>query len=500
MKPGYAYQLDNWIPRAGYIEIRKGFAEQVIGFDEVPESFLPYRAGDAEELHAVSSGNIYDVTSTGALGAALYTGLSNDRVESINISNDAGVFMLCVNGANTPFRYNGTAYATVAISGTVGSITLDPTRINNLMLHKKRVFLQERESLRVWYLDVNAISGTAGLIDLGPVFKEGGALVGMGVWSGYNTDSGPDAVAVFVTDQGEAAIFRGNNPNDADDWFHVGTYAIAKPLGKRAVFNKDSDLIIITYDGAVPLSVAMKADRTQQAGKAITSKIQNEFAKAAASHGGKFGWSATLYPTGQLAIINVPLVELGRAAQFVQNTQTGAWCRFLGISAVCWAYVNGQIFFAGTDGDGQRGVFRWDTGGSDNGTAIQSECVTAFHDLGSHGSLKEFLMMRPVIRAGASLRPYVEVLVDYRVTQPQNVPETQGAAGGGLWGEGLWGEAVWTSSTPIRLEWTAASGLGLVAAARMRVVANPPESSGAYPTIRCELIEFNLLFNWAASF
>lgn len=499
MKPGDAYQLDNWICRAGYIEIRKGFAEQVIGFDNVPESFLPYRAGASEELFCVSDGEIYDVTSSGALGAALVSGLTNSRFESINIANDAGVFMLLVNGADTPRKYDGSSFSTTSISGTVGSITLDPTKLINLMLHKRRVFLQERESLRVWYLDVNAIAGTAGLLDLGPVFSEGGSLVGMGVWSGYNSDSGPDAVAAFVTDQGQVAVFRGNDPADANDWFHVGTYAIGKPLGRRAVVNKDSELVIITHDGAVPLSVAMRADRDTQRSKAITARIQNAFSMAAASHGSKFGWEARLYPTGQLTIINVPLVELGRAVQFVQS-QTGGWCRFTGINAVSWAYVNDQIFFAGVDDSGNKGVFRWDTGGSDNGAAIQCECISAFHSFGSHGLLKEFTMIRPVIRAGISLRPYVEVLVDYKITQPSNVPETAGTTGGGVWGEGLWGVAVWTSAQPLRLEWTAATGLGYVAAARIRVIANPPLVSDAYPAIRCELIEFNLLYTRAAAF
>lgn len=500
MKPGDAYQLDNWICRAGYIELRKGFSEQVVGFSVVPESFLPYRAGSAEEMFCVSNGAIYDVTSSGALGAALVSGLTNSRFESINIANDAGVYMLLVNGADTPRKYNGSSFSTTTITGTSGSITLTPTTLINLMLHKRRVFLQEKDSLRVWYLAADAIAGAAGLLDLGPVFSEGGSLVGMGVWSGYNSDSGPDAVAAFITDQGQIAVYRGNDPSDVTDWFLVGVYAIGKPLGRRAVFNTASDLIIITHDGAVPLSVAMRADRTTQGGKAVTARIQNAFSMAATSYGTKFGWEAKLYPSGQLAIINVPLVELGRAVQFVQNTQTGGWSRFTGISATCWTYVNDQIFFAGTDASGQIGVFRWDTGGSDNGEAIQCECITAFHDFGSHGLMKEFTLMRPVIRAGPSLEPYVEVLVDYNITQPTNVPETTGAGSGSTWGEGLWGTAVWSSSNPIRLEWTSAGGIGYVAAARIRVIADPPVSSGAYPTIRCEVIEFNFLYNRAAAF
>lgn len=504
MSAGYAYTLDNWIPRAGYIELRRGFAEQVIGFTDVPESFLAYRAGSAEELFAVSDGSIYDVTSAGALGAAVHTGLTSSRVESINISNDAGVFMLLVNGVDTPLKYDGSTFSITSISATVGAIVLDPTKLSSPMLHKRRPFFIEKDTLRVWYLPVNSIAGTAGLLDLGPVFSEGGALIAQGVWSAAKGTDSPEAMAAFFTDQGQVAVYRGDDPASANDWFLVGVYSIGKPLGSRAILQTASDLVIITHDGAVPLSVVLTANspdaQTDQRNRAITSRIQNAFAMAASSYGTKFGWQGKLYPAGQLAIINVPILELGRAQQFVQNTQTGAWARFTGISATCWEYVNGAMFFAGTDGAGQIGVFRWDTGGSDNGSSIQCECVTAFQDPGPRGRMKEFTAIRPLIRASTSLRPYVEVLVDFKITQPQNVPETAGAGGGGVWGSGLWGSAVWTSSKPLRAEWTTVTGLGFVVAARIRVIANPAESSGAFPVVRCEVYEFNLLYTPAASF
>ena len=120
-KPGDAYQLDNWIPRAGYVEIRKGFAAHITGFSVVPESFLPYLAGDAELSFAVSDGDIYDVTSSGALGSSVYSGLTNNRLQSINVSNDAGVFMLAFNGADDPIIFDGSSFTVNTITGTAGS-------------------------------------------------------------------------------------------------------------------------------------------------------------------------------------------------------------------------------------------------------------------------------------------------------------------------------------------------------------------------------------------
>lgn len=494
MKPGDAYQLDNWICRAGYVEIRKGFIGHVTGFASQVESLLPYRAGSGEKLFAVSNGEIYETTSSGALGAAAVSGLSNSRFQAVNFANDAGVWLFAVNGADDPRTYNGSAWSTSSISATVGSISMTGADIINVMPHKRRLFLQEKDSLRVWYLAADAIAGTPGLLDLGPVFPEGGNLVAMGVWSAGGGTDNPLAAAVFVTDQGEAAVYVGNDPSDADQWSLDGVYQVGKPLGPRAILKTASDLIIITHDGAIPMSLAKQADRDKQKSKAITSRIQNEFAKASASYGTKFGWEALVYPTGQLAIINVPITELGRSKQFVQSSQTGAWSQFLGINAICWAFVNDQIYFGGQDGSGQRGVYRWDTGGSDNGTAIQCDCITAFQSFGTPGRNKEFTQMRPILRSAPSVLPYVDMLVDYRITQPSNVPDAETISSGGLWGEGLWGSALWTSSKPLRLDWTAAGGCGLVGAARVRVIANPDAVSDVYPTVRCELIGFDVIY------
>lgn len=498
MKPGDAYQLDNWICRPGYVEIRKGFAGHVVGFDDAIESLLPYRAGASEKMFAAASDSIYDTTSSGALGAAAVTGFTNARWQQVNFANDAGVWLFAVNGADTPITYNGTAWGTSSISATIGSISMTGADINNVMMHKRRLFLQEKDSLRVWFLDVNAISGTPGLLDLGPVFSEGGALVAMGVWSGAGGLDTTLSSAVFITDQGQAAVYIGNDPSDADNWSHEGTYQVGKPLGPRAILNTASDLVVITYDGAIPMSLAKVADRSTQRNRSITSRIQNAFAQASTSYGEKFGWEALTYPSGQLAIINVPITELGRSKQFVQSSQTGAWSQFLGINANCWVYVNNQIYFGGVDGSGTRGVYRWDTGGSDNGTAIQCDCITAFDEFGNP-NLKQFNMLRPILRAAASLRPFVDMLVDYRVTQPTNIPDSESSGMGGIWGESEWGVGQWTSSKPLRLDWTSATGIGYVGAARVRVLANPEAVNGVYPPVRCELIGFDGLYQSGAA-
>jgi hypothetical protein len=47
LAPSDAVILDNWIPRAGYCELRRGYVAQVTGFAAPVETLIPYRGGAA---------------------------------------------------------------------------------------------------------------------------------------------------------------------------------------------------------------------------------------------------------------------------------------------------------------------------------------------------------------------------------------------------------------------------------------------------------------------
>ena len=262
------------------------------------------------------------------------------------------------------------------------------------------------------------------------------------------------------------------------------------PLGRRALLKYGAELVILTSDGAIPLSQALKLNRAQQKNIAITAKIQNAFALAARSYSDNFGWEGVLYPAGQLAIFNVPITSGGLANQYVQNVQTGAWCKFIGLNAICWAYANDTLYFGGNGG-----VYEWDTGGSDNGTAITCDITTAFNGFSSAHRQKQFTMARPILRARRTLLYAIDMLADYRAKAPANTPANDATtAGSGQWGSGQWGTAQWTLGQPLRLGWTSLTGLGYVGAVRMRVVANPAAVSGVYPEVKAQFIGADVMY------
>jgi len=447
--------LDNWIPRGGYIEMRRGFIEQCTGTADEVETLVAWRgAASGDKLFACSGANIHNVTTAGALPSAEYISAVSARWNYTNFSNDAGRFAILVNGAQAPLKYDGTNFAITAITGSSGSITLTPADLKYVMAHKFRLHFVEKETLRVWYLDTNAIAGAAGLLDLGPLFSKGGYLVGLGRWT-LDGGQGPDDYAAYLTNEGQVAIYQGTDPADVNNWALVGVYNLPKPIGGRCIIEYGADLLIVTEGGIFALSSIMSTPVEELSKKALSRNIGPTISDSASSYGANFGWQPILYSgRGSLIIVNVPTAELTTSVQYVRSLQGGAWCRFTGLNAFCWETANGQIYFGST-----AGVYRWDIGASDNGETIVADVLPAFQDFGNRTVTKSFGMVRALLRAPAIVRPALNVVTDYDKNTIPTAVQTVVTAG----------DIDPTDSDVIRDDWTGATGDGYVASPRMRV-------------------------------
>lgn len=453
MKVGYAVILDNWIPRAGYVELRRGSRVWCSAAPAPVESVMVYR-GDpvgGDQVYAVSDGDVYDATEDGTtFTSPVYESLSNSRIQYVNFSNDGGSFLICVNGEDTPFFWDDTDWDTLTITGSSGSITLDPDTLNDVTMHKRRLFFTAADSLQVWYLATNAIEGPANLLDLGPVFQDGGTLNAIGTWSLDGGQGQDDYLAIF-SNQGEVAIYQGTDPDDVNNWSLVGVFGIGFPLGRRSLLKFGADLLVLTTGGVQPLSQALALDRAQDDNVAITARIQNAFQVATSLYSTFFGWEAVSYERGSLVLYNVPTEELVSSVQYVQNAQTGAWCQFKGLNAMCWATTDQNIFYGGTDA-----LYRWDVGVTDNGNDLECDLETAFQTFGKTGELKHFTMVQPVLNATANVKPAIEMLVDFEDREPTSVPTTTISDRSDV--------------LVIRKDWTSVVGDGAWGAIRMKAV------------------------------
>src|SRR5579871_54559 len=453
--------LDNWIPRAGFVEVRRGFVPQQTGTPGPVESLMAFRGGPTGDvLFAAAGGRLYDVTVSGApLGAPVHSGSTSDRWNYTAYANAAGPWLIAVNGADAPIGYNAGAWSPLpAMSGSSGPIVLNPAKLAAVSPHQGRLLFTEANTLHVWFPAAGAVGGTMQLLDLGSVFNKGGRLIGVATWS-WQFGVTADEYAVFMTDQGQIALFSGVDPSSASDRTLTGVYDFGPPLGPKALVKYGADLILITSDGIIPLSQAIKLDRAQDNSVALTAMIKDAFAQAVRAYGGNYGWQGILYPGdttsagpsadgGSLGIFNVPVTALGTSLQYVTNLSTGAWCRFLGIDAFCWETANGGIFFGAATG-----VFQWDVGASDDGQTIVADVKSAFSSFGSPQT-KRFTMLRPLLNTSPLVEPSLEMDVDYQESEPTAVPTV----------------VAQSSTTPtIRYDWTSVTGIGYVGAARMQV-------------------------------
>lgn len=453
MKPGYAVVLDNMIPRGGRCELRRGFIEQCTGTSDPVETLIVYGSGaNGEVMFAAAGDSLFDVTTAGALPSAAYASAASARWNYTNFANDAGRFAILVNGEQNPLKYDGSTFSTNAITGASGSITLDDADLKWVFQHQRRLHFLEKETLRVWYLATNAIAGAAdGLLDLGPIFRKGGYLVG-GATLTLDGGNGPDDFACYLTNMGQVAIYQGTDPSDTNAWSLVGVFDLPKPIGDRSLIRYGADLAVLTEGGLLPLTPILRAPREEQGKLALSRKINPTIAAAANDSGSLFGWQPVLYPgRGGLIIVNVPTAELSTSAQYVRSTESGGWCRFTGIDAFCWANANGMIYFGSTEG-----VYRWDVGASDNSDPIVPDVLPAFSDFGNRTITKNFTMVRALMRAPSIFTPALQVVTDYDVNTIPTAVQTVVMPG----------DLSPDDATLIRNAWTGASGVGYVGSPR----------------------------------
>jgi hypothetical protein len=464
MAPIDAVFLDNYRPLATTVALRAGYSNHVTGITGDVEALCAYNGVTTNRLFAAAGASIYDVTNLGAVGAAVVTGQTSARWQHFNVSTAGGQFLYMVNGVDAPQLYNGTTWT--AITGvSVPAITgVTTTNLIHGNVWKNRVFFVEKSTLKVWYLPVASIAGAASAIDFTALFSRGGYLMAMATWT-LDAGYGMDDHAVFITSQGQVAIYKGTDPSSASDFSLVGVYDVGSPVGRRCFEKFGSDLILITYDGLLPLSKALLSSRVNT-GISLTDKIQQAMGDAVITSGTNFGWQVSLYPRENVVLLNVPVAS--NTQQFVMNTITGAWCRFTNWPAVCWERFNDRLYF-GTSG---KVCLSFD-GTNDAGANIAADGLQAFSNFGANSSLKRWVLCRPILYSDSpSVGVSIGLGVDYDIDPVVNTPSFSSVGTTGLWDSGVWDSSTWGGSLAIRKDWQNLQGVGYSAALRLRTASN----------------------------
>lgn len=461
MNPTDANIMENWFPNTGYVQVRKGWEEHVTGIGAQVETLMPYNEADGTEtLFAIADGDIYDVTSSGSVGSAEVTGLTNARWEYVNFYNSSGISYLCAfNGVDNPRYYDGTNWTEITGASSPAITGVTPSDLNNPWIHKRRMWLVENDTLSAWYLPVDAVGGAASEFDLAGIFMMGGFLIAGGTWT-RDAGNGPDDYQVFVTSEGEVAVYQGTNPASADTWALVGVYRIGEPIGRRCLMKFAGELLVICKDGVYPMSKAIQSSVTNPRA-AITDKIEGAMSQAAERYSNNFGWQLLFFPSGDMLMLNVPVGEGFSQQQYVMNTITGAWGQFTGVESNCWAMLNEEPYFGG---DGFVGKF-WSVQ-NDNGNNIQADMQQAYSYFGDRGSIKRFSMIRPLISSDGSPNILAALNTDYSDEKP-TASLSFSPITAGVWDSGLWDSAVWGTGLVELKNWQSVAAVGTSAALRL---------------------------------
>ena len=462
-----AVLLDNWFPGTTSVDLRKG-RTAFATFTGDCETVIAYNGASSEVFVAVDTTDdaIIDATAGGAISTPVVGGsgptvqaLSNARFDYQNFGNTAGQFLSLVNGADTPLQYDGTTWSASTMTGS-GLTTSDLFTVG---VFAERLWFLESGTFNVWYLDTNAITGTATKLNVGSLFKLGGSLYNIVTWTADTASQLADFIS-FVSSEGEVVTFTGTDPSSEATWLRIAHFRVGRPVttGNRAWTKVGSESVLITADGLIPLSVAVLKDRADTSA-VITDKIRNLFNADVSTHGSRFGWSVVLHPEGQKLVVNVPIVENSASYQYVMNTQTGAWCRFTDWDAFCFESTRDTLYWGGS------GVLaKADTGLDDAGEPITAKAKQAFSYFGQRGRIKEVTAARPILTIDGPVDLLLGVDVDYGDVDPTSSVPIDGNAGD-AW-ETAW-DVAWTGAPIIYDSWNSVRGVGYAIAPRFTVQA-----------------------------
>lgn len=349
MDPEYAINLTNWVAAPGGPKVRSGYRIHATGLPSYVETLAPYTSTSVggNRVFAWSSTSIYNVTSSGAVGAAVVTGLTNARWSYVNMTGSAGQYLVCANGTDAVRHYNGTSWTTWTTVGSPanpGEISgVSVATLKHPMVHQRRLWFVEANSSKGWYLPINSVGGAANYIDFGPAFPRGGALAHLASWS-LDGGQGLRNLLVAVSVNGDVVIYEGTDPSNLATFSISGTWRLAAPGCDKPLFQFGGDVLYLSMDGLMPLSEYMQ---DKQTAVALSDAIRPTLGALTLTQSGLHGWQLHDVLSENLLVVNVPQINPTDNFQFVFNTITRGWSVFSGWAAQCWATLGNTHYFGG---------------------------------------------------------------------------------------------------------------------------------------------------------
>jgi len=450
MQPGAAIIQDNWVSTMRGVKLRGGFVRWCDLHAGVPvpdPSRLPiisgfeYLSANVQKMYAANATTLFDVSA--ATPIIVKSGQHSGNYSASQLSDGAGDYLMVVNDAgDPPLRFNGTAWTTLnsgQITGPPGSAVVAGANLCYVWKYRNRYFFIEVGSMNAWYLGIDSIQGALSLIPLSGAATKGGKLLFGATWS-IDAGDGIDDKCCFFTTEGEVLVFTGSNPADAANWRQEGRYQLSKPMGMNAHMQVGGDLLIATVDGIIPLSQAITKTAEQLELAAITRTIKPLW-RTEVDDKSDWNWTMKKWDEYGGIFVTTPGDPPGKRHCLVANSQTNAWCRFLGYDATCWMTNRGSLFFGTQDGI----VMQADRTGYDDGMPYVATLVGGWEMFQSPPVTVVWKQARAVFTSGTRdpFIPQLAACTDYQIRVPHPPPAGPDLGVSDVWDQGEWDVALW---------------------------------------------------------
>ena len=311
-------------------------------------------------------------------------------------------------------------------------------------------------------------------------------VVGPSFWS-LDAGDGLGDKCVFISDQGEAAVYQGTNPADPTAWRLANVYPMAETMHKNAHMRAGGDLLIATKEGFLPISSAVSKDVAALPLSAVSLPIEPTWRAYIADRPGK--WVVGKWTAKNMAVIGFPKDANGQSACFAINLQTGGWARFTGWDVRCALEFDGKLYFGTSDGR----VLNAEQSGYDDGLPYSCLYVGLHERAGNTTQEKVANMARGTFRYSTDFKYKIGFAFDYHYTlgaYPSVPPETVTD----LWDVGKWDVAKWDGRgvSKIKTEWQSTFGRGFVVSPIVQITMG----TNTIPDV--ELISIDMLYEKGA--
>ena len=378
--PGHLLACKNYVIKQNLLESRKGyfktisFAKPVKTIIPLPEyNMLIICSDDDIYVYQETAGSFTQVATKGGYSTSEWRwAYMNHQIIMVNGQDKAQQIYV------TDFGL-GTQSVTIQdwdVGGTgLGSIIFDWVAVLNAQL-----CAGFGNDMNVWYLPVGYVQGSNAMksFDINNTsgtFKKGGSIV-----AGFNIsrDSGMNLESYmgFLTNQGEAIVYSGNDLDDPTNIQYNGTYQTGYPLGKTPFINWSGDLIIMTNKGFISAHSIFANGENQAAQYIFSQQINTWLLEQATNFGSLHGFMGCVVPFEDFVLFNIPQGS-GQFVQVCMNITSGKWSLFNSINSYTMCTFNGRLLFGMEDG-----VYQYGTSALDK-KFIPLEIWTSYSDCGN---------------------------------------------------------------------------------------------------------------------